>query len=329
MDKTSTAGGQARAKRVFDVAKSTVQRFMDGGGTDRAAAMAYYAIQALFPAILVLVLLSLLLSSSEAITDAVDWAVDRGLDADAAAALNRTLQDAVTRASGGAGFAALILALTSVYSASGWLAAAGRAIEPDPARRRERNFVLGKVRFSLWTLLLLGVATTALVLLSLGGGLADDAFQAVGWEAGAPGFWTVLRPGLVMAGIIGAMLVLYRVAPDRIEPRPLRRLLPGALLAGFGVVLASVGFGFWVQNLATVGATYGAFATPIVLLLWLWLTGVVVLFGASLNSELAERRGDDHVQLRLAGADDPAIAGHPAGALPDASDDAVLQPSAK
>lgn len=325
MDKSPKESGQSRAQATFETTKATVTRFSDGG-PDRAAAMAYYAIQALFPALLVAVILSLLLSSPGTLTDLVDRGVDAGIDPDAGAALNRTLQDAAERASGSAVFASIVLALTSVYSASGWLAAAGRAIEPDPARRRERNFVLSKVRFGLWTLALLTLVVAALALLSLGGDIADEAFKALGWEAGAPALWSVLRPALVLLGIVGAMLLLFRVAPDRIHPRPFRALLPGAVFAGIGWVLASIAFGFYVQNLATLGATYGAFATPIALLIWLWLSGVVVLVGAALNATIAERRGDDHLPLRLKGADKPEIAGHPAGALPDAEDDAVLLP---
>lgn len=327
MNEPEITPGQSRARVGWTVAKATFQRFNEGG-TDRAAAMAYYAIQSLFPGLLVIVIFSLLLSSQESVSNVVDWAVRQGLDADVASALNRTLQDAAARASGGAGLAAVFLAGTAVYSASGWLAAAGRAIEPDPERRKQRNFVTGKIRFSLWTLLLLVLLVVALALLSLGGSLADDVFEALGWSSGAPGVWPIVQPILVMVGIVASMLVLFRVAPDRISPRPLRVLFPGALLSGFGWVIASVGFVFYAQNLANMGATYGVFATPIVLLLWLYLSGVVVLLGASLNGVLIERRGDEREPLRLKGAADPEISGHPAGALPDASDDALLRPSA-
>lgn len=323
MDETPKSTGQGRARPALDIGKATFAKFNEGA-TDRAAAMAYYAIQAVFPALLVIVIVSLLLSSPDALTEAVDWLVDNGLDPQVATSLNDTLQSTAEKAASGAGIAAVVLAITSAYSASGWLAAAGRAIEPDPERRRKRNFVLAKVRFSLWTLTLLAALVLALLLLSLGGDLADDAFAWVGWGEGAPRLWPVLQPLLVLGGIIGTMLLLFRVAPDRIQPRPWKALLPGAVLSGLGWVIATGAFVFYVRNLATLGATYGAFATPIALLIWLWLSGVVVLFGVALNTVLIERRGDDHEPLKLPGADDPAIAGHPAGALPDPADHAEL-----
>ncbi len=120
----------------------------------------------------------------------------------------------------------------------------------------------------------------------------------------------------------------HRGLPDRLprrprpdQPTPGPPPPPGALVSGLGWILASLGFFFYVGNLANIGATYGAFATPIVLLLWLWLSGVVVLYGAAVNDQLAERRGEHVHPVQLPGADDPEIAGHPAGRLPAPEDD--------
>lgn len=291
--------------------------------------MAYYAVQSLFPGLLVIVLVSLLLSSTETVTSGVNWAVRQGLDGKLADALENTLTGAAERASSGVGLAAIIAAITSISSASGWLAAAGRAIEPDADRRHGRNPVTGRVRYSLWTIVLIALLILALVLLAAGGDIADEIFGWLGHPGGAPLVWSVLRPVLILLGIVGAMLILYRVAPDRIVDPPARELLPGAVLAGIGWIVASGAFAFYVRNLASLGATYGTFATPIVLLFWIWLSGVVVLLGAELNAELDRRRRGSHGPVRLEGADDPEIAGHPAGALPGAdeeTDAALLHP---
>lgn len=326
MDEPPKPPGQGWAKRWFSIGKTSIEQLL-GGGTDRAAAMAYYAVQSLFPGLLFVVLLSLLLSSPGAVTSAVRWAVDQGLDRSLADALQNTLQGAAEKASSGVGFAAVIAAVTSISSASGWLAAAGRAIEPDPDRRRGRNPAAGRLRFSVWTLVLIAMLIVALVALSAGDEIADEVFRWLGAESGAPLAWRILRPVLVFAGIIVAMLVLYRVAPDRIHSPPFRELLPGAVVAGTGWVVASGAFVFYIRNLASLGATYGTFATPIILLLWLWLSGVVVLLGAEVNAELDRRRRGPHGPVRLEGADNPEIAGHPAGVLPDADhDDQLLHP---
>ncbi len=282
--------------------------------------MAYYAVQALFPGLFVVVFISLLLSSERSITSMIDWSVDQGLDPDLARSLRDSIGSAAERAGGAVSVAAVIAAITAISGAAGWFAAVGRAIEPDPARRRQRNIVTGKLWASAWTLMLIVLLVGALAVLAAGGDVADQLFDWLGME-GAPLAWSLLRPPLLLAGIIGAFLIVFRVAPDRISPPPVRHLLPGALVSGLGWILASLGFFFYVGNLANIGATYGAFATPIVLLLWLWLSGVVVLYGAAVNDQLAERRGEHVHPVQLPGADDPEIAGHPAGRLPAPEDD--------
>ncbi|MBO9533024.1 MAG: YihY/virulence factor BrkB family protein [Solirubrobacteraceae bacterium] len=311
----STAGQPGALKTAFNITVAAGKRLGDGG-TDRAAALAYYAIQAIFPGLFVIAVISLLLSSQESISDGIDWAVDQGLDRSLADSISGSLADAAERAQGAAGIAAVIAALTAISGASGWFAAAGRAIEPDPAHRRSRNIVTGKLRASAWTLVMIMLLIAALTVLAVGGTVADEVFSWFGASEGAPVVWRVLRPPLVALGIVGAMLLLYRVAPDRIHPTRMRHLLPGAIASGIGWVIASLGFFFYIGNLASIGTTYGAFATPIVLLLWLYLSGVVVLFGAELNGELARRRAGVHGPAHLPGADDPDIAGHPAGRMP-------------
>lgn len=315
----SEPGQRHGIRAVWDVAWGATSA-LGGGGTDRAAAMAYYAVQALFPGLFVIVFVSLLLSTESSITAMLDWGVDQGLDPKLAQSLRESIGSAAERAGGAVSVAALIAAITAISGAAGWFAAVGRAIEPDPARRRQRNIITGKLWASLWTLVLIVLLIGALTLLAAGGEVADQLFDWLGAE-GAPQVWSIVRPPLLLLGIIAAFLTVFRIAPDRISPPPMRHLLPGALVSGFGWILASLGFFFYVGNLANIGATYGAFATPIVLLLWLWLTGVVVLYGAAINDQLAERRGEHVHPVVLPGADDPEIAGHPAGRLPTAEDD--------
>ncbi|MDQ8045281.1 MAG: YihY/virulence factor BrkB family protein [Patulibacter sp.] len=311
-----------RTRRVFRITWTSVQN-LAGGGTDRAAAMAYYAVQSVFPGLLLIVLVSLLLSSTEEVNQAVAWFVRNGLDPKLADSLNSTLQGAAERASGGVGIAALIAGLTSLSSASGWLAACGRAIEPDGDRRHSRGPIKGRIRYSLWTLVLIALLIVSLFALATGGNVADTVFGWFGAD-GAPMVWKIVRAPLVLAGIVGAMLLLYRVAPDRIHTPHWRDLIPGAIIAGLGWVVATGAFAFYVRNLATLGTTYGTFATPIVVLFWLWLSGVVVLFGAEVNAELDRRKYGRHWPVRLEGADNPTWAGHPAGAPPDPRDDDEL-----
>lgn len=313
--------GPITLPRPLAIAKATIERTTANGGLDRAAGMAYYAVLALFPAILGVVLISLLLATTDTITSAVDNAEQNGLSPQLADALREILTSAVERAGSGTVIATILAGILAVSSASGWLAAAGRAMEPDELQRHQRNPITGKLYFWSWTLVLLVLLVISLASLTIGGSLADELAAQLGRAEGAPGIWLILRPILVLGGIVVTMLLLFRIAPDPARRTPLRRLLPGAALAGIGLVVGTYAFSVYVSSIASLGATYGTFVTPIVLLLWMYYSGIIILIGSELNHELADRNGEYRQPLRLAGAADEQTAGHPAGALPDGDDD--------
>jgi membrane protein len=86
--------------------------------------------------------------------------------------------------------------------------------------------------------------------------------------------------------------VLYRYAPDRADAR-WRWLAPGTLIAATLWLVASVGFSIYVQNFASYDATFGSIAGVIVLLMWLWISAVVILLGAELNAEIEAQTARD------------------------------------
>ena len=83
--------------------------------------------------------------------------------------------------------------------------------------------------------------------------------------------------------------ITYSFAPD-IEPRRLRWITPGATAGVLIWMVASAGFFFYVSNFGKYGATYGAFAGAVILLLWLYISSIAFLFGAELNAELERER---------------------------------------
>jgi membrane protein len=278
---------------TFKLIYDTVDRLLDGGG-DRSAAMAYYAVQAIFPGLFFAVSLSLLVSSTGTFDNAIAKAVAHGLDPSIAKQIKTTIDNASERAHAAAGFAAVFAGFLSLLSASGWFGAVGRAIAPDSRQRKHHavGFITGRARNARWTLVLIVLIVGAITALTLGGSVANTVFGWVGFPAGAPLAWTILRIPIVAAAMITAYLIVYRKAPDWQNPPRLRRLVPGAILGTIGWVLATIGFLYYVNNLSNLGATYGAFATPIVLLLWLYVSGMCALLGAAFNAELALRHPD-------------------------------------
>jgi membrane protein len=136
-------------------------------------------------------------------------------------------------------------------------------------------------------LLTLGVVVFVLVALTLVA-VVPPLLEAL--QLGVVGTVTVqvLRWGLLIAVVVIALAVVYRVAPDRDAPR-FRWVSPGALVAARLWVLGSVGFSLYVNNFGSYSKTYGALAGVVVFLLWLFLTSYIVLLGAEINANPSAR----------------------------------------
>jgi membrane protein len=250
---------------------------------DRAAALTYYMMMSLFPALLVGVSLLGLLGDRSLVTNAVEYAQDNGAPDEVSDALEALLTKTVD-AAGGAVSSALVLGLViAVYGASGAFGAAGRALNHVYGVKESRGFVAHKLADIGYTLLVIALAIVALVSLFLGGDLAGDLFGTIGIGDTAASVWRVARWAIAIAAVLGIYGIIFSFAPD-IGARRRRIISPGGLV-GVGIwILASAGFGLYVSNFGRFGATYGAFAGAIILLLWLYISSIAFLFGAELNS---------------------------------------------
>ena len=129
------------------------------------------------------------------------------------------------------------------------------------------------------------------VLIFLGGGLAHDVLGMIGLgdtvatASGAIARW----PAALLCGDADLRDRLLRGA-ERRDPRASSFITPGAVFGVVAWILASAGFFFYVSNFSSYSATYGAFAGVVILLVWLWLTNVVLLLGAELNAVIDLRR---------------------------------------
>jgi len=129
---------------------------------------------------------------------------------------------------------------------------------------------LGAIVFVLLTLFLVAVVPPLLQALQLG---------VVGTILAQ-----VLRWALLVGLVVGALAIVYRLAPDRNAPK-FAWTSPGALTATVLWMLGSVGFSLYVNNFGSYNKTYGALAGVIVFLLWLYLTSYIILLGAEINAE--------------------------------------------
>ena len=268
---------------MVDKLKRAFKAFQADEMTDRAAALTYYMMMSLFPALLVGVSLLGLLGDRSLVTRTVDYASENGAPAEVTDALDALLTKTVESAGGAISFALLLGISIALYGAAGAFGAAGRALNDVYEVEESRGFLLHKLADIGFTVIVILLALVALVSIFLGGDLAGDLFGTIGLGDTAAGIWRVARWAVAIAAVLAIYSIIFAFAPD-IDARRRRILSPGALV-GVGIwIVASAGFFLYVSNFGKYGATYGAFAGAVILLLWLYLSSIAFLFGAELNS---------------------------------------------
>lgn len=290
--------------QMADVLKRAFKKFQADEMVDRAASLTYYMMMSLFPMLLVGVSLLGLLGDRSLVARAVGYAQDNGAPAEVTDALEALLTKTVT-ATGGAVSGALVLGLAvALYGAAGAFGAAGRALNSIYGVEETRNFAKHKLADIGYTIVLVALALVALVCVFLGGGLANDLFGVIGLGDSAAAAWRVVRWPVAVGAVLAIYSLIFAAAPD-IAARRRRIVSPGGLVGVAAWIVASVGFFFYVSNFGRYGATYGAFAGAVILLLWLYVSSLAFLFGAELNS-IVDRKG--HEPASEAQAPEPARA---------------------
>ena len=268
------------------ILRKTVREFSKDQCTDLAAALTYYAVLALFPALLALVSLLSLVHQGQQGTDAL-MAIVKQVAPSAA----HTMQDVVTQltASRSGGFGLIIGVLLALWSASGYIGAFGRAMNRIYEIDEGRPFY--KLRPVMLLVTLIAVILAALVALALvvSGPLAAAVGRAIGLGSTAVTVWNIAKWPVMLAVVVAVVAILYYATPNIKQPK-FRWISLGAAVAVLVWILASVGFGFYVANFSHYNKTYGALAGVIVFLLWLWITNLALLFGAELDSETERGR---------------------------------------
>jgi membrane protein len=275
--------------RVVGIAVAAFKRYREHQMTDRAAALTYFAMMSLFPALLVGVSLLGLFGQQGLVQDASNYLLEHGADETTADVVRKTLQNMISASNGALGATLLISIALALNGASGAFGAAGRALDIVYEVAEGRGFVRRKVTDLIAALVVIVLFAVVVVAVFLGGQVADDLFGKIGLGETAATVWSYARWPMALVAATVAYGLVYRLAPD-IRPPTVRWITAGAIV---GVVLwlaLSVGFAIYIRNFATYGAAYGTFGAAIVLLLWLYLSANAFLFGAEVNAELQRSR---------------------------------------
>jgi membrane protein len=277
-----------------DVAKAIYGRFGEVQVTDRAAALSYYSILSLFPALLVVVsLLALLGEYPDTYQNIVDTLRDAAPGA-AVDAIDSALRSSLSNRSN-AGILLVVGLALALYSASGAMGAAMRSLEAINRAKGGRSFLpnLG-VRVGLTVLLALLVLIAFLAVV-VAGPLFGAIANAAGISGVVAGLVGYLRWPVGAIALLTAFAIVYALAPRRTPrkgDRSLRSVLPGAAIGTALWFAVSLLFTAYVSHFGSYDKTYGTLGTLISLLIWLWLGNLAFLLGALFNAETERIRGE-------------------------------------
>jgi membrane protein len=272
-------------------AKASVREFRDDNLTDWAAALTYYAVLSIFPALIVLVALVGLLGQYPQTTDAILNIIDK-LGPSSAVDTFRGPIEGVVKSKGGAGALLGVGLAAAVWSASGYIGAFTRASNAIYEVQEERPFWKRRPLQLLITL----IAVVLVALLAIALVLTGDLARAVGDQVGvgdtAVTAWSIAKWPLLLIVVMTITSGLYYMAPN-VKQRGFRWITPGSVIAVVLWIIASAGFALYVSHFGSYNKTYGSLGAVIVFLVWLWITNIAILFGAEFNSELERSRQID------------------------------------
>jgi membrane protein len=273
------------------VFKRAARAFSDDQMTQHAAAISFFSLMSLFPALLFGLALLGLVGQYPQTYDAILGYLREVAPPAAVVPLDASLRQALLNEETAATALAVSAAL-ALYGTTGVLEACRRAMNVVFEVEGGRSFLRRKAIDVASSLVLMALVLISLVLVFVGGGFADDVLGFIGLGPTVAAIWTVVR---WPAAVLVAMLVFaftYYVTPD-VHHRAFRWVTPGAVVGVLLWLAASFGFSTYVSNVGAIGSIYGAFAGAIVLVAWLWLTSVALLFGAELDAEI-ERQKELH-----------------------------------
>jgi membrane protein len=268
------------------VLRRTVQEFRADELADRAAALTYYSMLSIFPALLAVVSVLGLLGkgSVQPLLDNLrDFAPGPAKDTLASVLTN------VQKAQQTAGLFAIVGIALALWSASGYVAAFMRAANVVYEMPEGRPvWVKLPVRLGVTAVLLILLAISAVAVVFTGG-VADRAARVLGIGSTATTVWDVAKWPLLVVVISLMLAILYWAAPNVRHPS-FRWITPGSFLAVALWIIASGAFALYVANFSSYNKTYGTFAGVVIFLVWLWISNIAVLLGVEFDAELQRGR---------------------------------------
>ncbi|MBV9801817.1 MAG: YihY/virulence factor BrkB family protein [Solirubrobacterales bacterium] len=270
----------------FGVLRRTVREFNADNLTDWAAALTYYGILAIFPAIIALVSVLGLIghSATQPLIDNLGKLAP-GPGRQIVTSAIKGLQ----HSRGAAGILFIVGIAGAIWSASGYIAAFMRASNAIYDIEEGRPFWMTiPVRLAVTVVMLALLAISAIAVV-VTGGLAGQVGKLIGIGGTAVQIWDIAKWPVLLLVVSFMFSILYWAAPNVKHPG-FRWLSPGGIFAVAVWVIASGLFALYVANFASYNKTYGTLAGAVIFLVWLWISNIAVLLGAEWNAEIERGR---------------------------------------
>jgi membrane protein len=263
--------------------KRTLAEFQEDNLSDWAAALTYYGLLALFPALIAMVSLIGIFGDPQTTTAKLTEIITE-LGPESSAETFKGPIESIVKNQSAAGFAFVLGLALALWSASGYVGAFIRAsniIYETPEGRPFWKLRPLQIAVTLAMIVLMALLAVGLVLT---GPVVEAIAKPIGLSATAVDVWNIAKWPVMALIFIFMVDVLFYASPNA-KVRGFRWVTPGAIVAIVVWALASAVFAFYVANFGSYDKTYGTLAGLVVLLLWFWITNLAILFGHQLNAE--------------------------------------------
>ena len=262
--------------------------FSEDNMTDAAAALTYYGLLSLFPALIALVsILGLVADPKETTRSLTDIVTQIGPST--AADTFKDPIESITSNGSAAGVLLIVGLATALWSASGYVGAFIRAsniIWETPEGRSFFKLRPLQILVTLAMIILLALVALSLVLT---GPVVDAVGKSIGVGSTATTIWDIAKWPVLLAVLVLMIGILYYAAPN-VKLPGFRWITVGSAVALVIWILASAAFAFYVANFGSYDKTYGTLGGLVSLLVWFWISNLALLFGMELNAERERSR---------------------------------------
>jgi membrane protein len=271
------------AANLYDLLKRTVLKARDDGMTDWAAALTYYGLMALFPALIAMVSIVGLFADPKSTAGTLTDIVTQ-LGPDSGAKTFEGPIKSITSNQSAAGILFVVGLAISVYAASGYVGAFARASNVIYEMEEGRSVWKLKPTQMLIALGMVIIVALLGLALVLTGPVVSAVAKPLGVGSTATDIWNLAKWPILIVVALLLVDVLYYSTPNA-RLRGFSWVTPGSILAVLLWLVASALFAFYVANFGSYDKTYGTLGGIIVLLVWMWITNVALLLGQVLNAE--------------------------------------------